>query len=253
MFSQRVASRLRLMALLFAAGLIAVPGCSDRLSETSIARRTVADPPECRALLADDVSGRDFEEEIQRDHPPSLYLQFPVQDRELLRRSRIEAVHCRGGSSPETFRACNRNHCIMLELERRGWCWGGAGPSQTHDRWMRCSELPGDPPLNSRLPFSEQEIRDVFAPEAAINVNDAPTGATAEDRSPAQRFDLDCDLRGRVVSDPHPEQRHSSPMMDNDPWRERVRYVVDLEAMLYCDPASCRNQGRGSPRSPPSR
>jgi hypothetical protein len=57
------------------------------------------------------------------------------------------------------------------------------------------------------------------------------------------RFDLDCDLRGRVVSDPHPERRHSSPMMDNDPWRERVRYVVDLEAMIYCDPASCRNQG----------
>jgi hypothetical protein len=92
----------------------------------------------------------------------SRYAEFPPDDRPLLQRADVENSRCRGGlgDDPETYRACNRRHCVMLELEARGWCWGG-GDSGATDHWVRCSEIPEDPPLERELPFSEEEISEI--------------------------------------------------------------------------------------------
>ena len=136
--------------LVVGSGWMAIQGFRG-IPEKATAPTPVAnDPAQCGVLLADDTSGRAYEEEIQRQFPSSRYFRFPAEDRSLLQRAEIESVHANGGG-PEGMRASDRWHCIALELERRGWCWGG-GVIAAHDRWLRCSEMPNDPRLPRELP-----------------------------------------------------------------------------------------------------
>jgi len=95
--------------------------------------------------------------------PPENYLKFPPQVRELMRRVDIEDGPCQGyGDEREKYRACNRRHRLIVELERRGWCWGQGAvevPISANDHWLLCSKIPTYRPgqLRSELPFPEVE------------------------------------------------------------------------------------------------
>jgi len=164
MVVSKFALQLFFAALFAGSSWMAVQGYRSLPAGAAAPVETPGDPPECRVLLADDVSARDYEDEIRRDHPPSRYVQFPAAVRPLLRRADIERIQC-DGRLPANRRACNRWTCIALELERRGWCWGG-GESSSEDRWIRCAQIPEDPPLSRRLPFTEEDIRNAFPPRA---------------------------------------------------------------------------------------
>src|SRR3954469_21987224 len=56
-------------------------------------------------------------------------------------------------------------------------------------------------------------------------------------------FDLYCELRGRVVSDPHPEEYIGTSTDTSLAWRDRGHFVVDLEAMQVCDSSVCEQYG----------
>jgi hypothetical protein len=149
------------------AALVALQGCSENSDPMSAARTTASIPPQCPDLLASGRAVFPLDEEERRYFALSNYLRFPSEDRSLLQRADVENARCRGGlgNVPETFRACNRRHCVMLELERRGWCWGG-GDSGATDDWVRCSEIPDDPPLEPELPYPEDDLRQRFPPGA---------------------------------------------------------------------------------------
>ena len=95
--------------------------------------------------------------------PPENYLKFPPQVRELMRRVDIEDGPCQGyGDEREKYRACNRRHRLLVELERRGWCWGQGAvevPISANDHWLLCSKIPTYRPgqLRSELPFPDVE------------------------------------------------------------------------------------------------
>ena len=95
--------------------------------------------------------------------PPENYLKFPPQVRELMRRIDIENGPCQGyGDVREKYRACNRRHRLLDELERRGWCWGQGAverPISANDHWLLCTKIPTYRPgqLRSELPFPEVE------------------------------------------------------------------------------------------------
>ena len=166
MFSYRATPRICLVTLL-AAGLMGAQGCSEGLSETTHARPAVVDPPACRTVVANGMLAIAPNEEELRYFPVSRYHEFPVEVRPFIQRADIENDHCRGpGDNPETLRACNRRHCAMLELERRGWCRGG-GATSAEDRWLPCSQIPGDPPMERELPFPEAEIGQMLPPNAS--------------------------------------------------------------------------------------
>ena len=56
------------------------------------------------------------------------------------------------------------------------------------------------------------------------------------------RFDLVCDLRGRVVADPQPSYTGTYPANVRK-WQHEAREIVDLETMKYCDPGICETFG----------
>lgn len=89
--------------------------------------------------------------------------EIPSELRSLVKRAEVEDEQCRGGSgdAPETLKACNRRYAMMVELERRDWCWGG-GEASYQDRWLRCSTDPNYRPgqLGTEFPYSEQDIQD---------------------------------------------------------------------------------------------
>jgi len=56
--------------------------------------------------------------------------------------------------------------------------------------------------------------------------------------SDALHFDLDCDVRGRVITDAHPEMfRGTYPA--NEPWHDHPHYIVDLQALRICTVGEC--------------
>jgi hypothetical protein len=70
-----------------------------------------------------------------------------------------------------------------------------------------------------------------------------PRRATADSRTApvtdALHFDLVCDVRGRVISDPHPENYHGTWPAGIRAWHDHTRFIVDLQAMRSCEPAAC--------------
>ena len=94
--------------------------------------------------------------------PVENYRKYPRQVRELIRRNEIENDQCRGiGEGREKYRACNRRHRLLVELERRGWCWG-QGAVKLHisanNHWLPCSDDPTYRPGRLReIPFPEAE------------------------------------------------------------------------------------------------
>jgi hypothetical protein len=94
-------------------------------------------------------------------YPSEKYLHFPLQIRDLIRRHEMENDHCRGvdPDEREKYRACNRRHRLLLELERHGWCWGGETGIGVDNHWRPCSEDPyyRNHLVSRELPFPEAE------------------------------------------------------------------------------------------------
>ena len=109
---------------------------------------------------------REFEvrrKALRRDYfPISRYREFPRSVRHLLQRADIENAVCRDRGNEETMNACNRRHYMHVELERRGWCWGGSEIGADR-HWVRCSTerswWPGQV-AESGPPFPEAELTD---------------------------------------------------------------------------------------------
>jgi len=93
--------------------------------------------------------------------PQESYRKYPAQVRELIRRNEMEDGRCSGPEDAyqEKYRACNRRHRLLLELERRGWCWGGKTGIGVDNRWLPCSEDPyyRNHHVSNELPFPEVE------------------------------------------------------------------------------------------------
>ena len=100
---------------------------------------------------------------LRRDYfPLSRYQDFPRSVRGLLQRADVEDSVCRDRGNEETMNACNRLHYMLVELERRGWCWGGSDIGADM-RWVRCSAEPSWWPGHreaSGPPFPEAELTD---------------------------------------------------------------------------------------------
>lgn len=56
------------------------------------------------------------------------------------------------------------------------------------------------------------------------------------------RFDLVCDIRGRVVADPQPTYTGTHPANVRN-WKLESREIVDLETMKFCAPVTCERYG----------
>jgi hypothetical protein len=73
----------------------------------------------------------------------------------------MEDGRCRDGGEDirEKYRACNRRLRLLLELERRGWCWGQRAVKlhiSANDHWLPCSEDPTRRPGQlGEIPFPE--------------------------------------------------------------------------------------------------
>lgn len=74
-------------------------------------------------------------------YPLSKYRKYPEEVQSLIRRADIENGRCRGIFDNETLRACNRRELIMIELEKKGWCWGGADVGYL-EHWLKCADDP---------------------------------------------------------------------------------------------------------------
>jgi hypothetical protein len=57
-----------------------------------------------------------------------------------------------------------------------------------------------------------------------------------------KQFDLDCQLHGRVVSDPHPISRGTSPANVKS-WALPARFAIDLSSKRFCDVVECKKLG----------
>ena len=79
------------------------------------------------------------EEELRRMFPLSRYARFPSAIRPLIRRADMGRMACANTFHPEQYRACNLHHRQRVELERRGWCYGGA-TVVAHYHWLRCRD-----------------------------------------------------------------------------------------------------------------
>jgi hypothetical protein len=105
-------------------------------------------------------------------YPLSRYKAFPTDIRPLLQRAEMENDRCRGnsGDKPETLEACNRRYFVLLELEKRGWCWGGSQYSYK-EHWLKCSQdrdyRPGQ--YGAKPPISEDEIQETRRSAAQAN------------------------------------------------------------------------------------
>lgn len=166
----RTPFRSMLVVPMLGAALMALQACDAQSAPDPAPAQSVQEnpapaasiPAECPTLLASGRPVFPLEKWEQEYFDISRYADFPPDDRPLLQRANVESSRCRGesGNDPETLRACNRRHCVMLELEARGWCWGG-GDSGATDHWVRCSEIPEDPPMERELPFSEEQISEI--------------------------------------------------------------------------------------------
>ena len=97
---------------------------------------------------------------LRRLVPLSNYARFPAAVRPMMQQADIDAIACDNPYPPEGYRACNRAHRRLLELERLGWCYGGAViVSDLH--WLRCRDdktfRPGSLEAGGE-PFSALEV-----------------------------------------------------------------------------------------------
>lgn len=94
-----------------------------------------------------------------RYYPLAKYRKYPETVRSLIRRADMEDDRCRGIFDNETLRACNRREWIMVELENKGWCWGGADVGYL-EHWLKCADDPYRPRNYRRTIhlYSEKEI-----------------------------------------------------------------------------------------------
>lgn len=113
-------------------------------------------------------AAEDSAAEDLRAYPPTKYTKYPRNVRSPIRSADMENDHCRGGTGndPETYRACNRRDKIMVELEKKGWCWGGSNVGYLK-HWLRCSDDPYYQPSQpaSNPPYSEEEIKEATQPD----------------------------------------------------------------------------------------
>jgi hypothetical protein len=56
-------------------------------------------------------------------------------------------------------------------------------------------------------------------------------------------FDLDCELRGRFVSNSDPEVVHGTYDANKPTWRDHTHLIVDLQAMRICYASACEGHG----------
>ena len=98
------------------------------------------------------------------DYPMSRYQRYPNSIQCLLQEDAMASDECEGlpPSDPARYRACNRQYLVSVELERKGWCWGG-GDVESNKRWLRCTDDPQYRPesYRQRIPFPESEIRNL--------------------------------------------------------------------------------------------
>jgi hypothetical protein len=124
--------------------------------------RQYPDTEEGRKQLAACYPGT-TEAEVLELHPPSKYVDYPIEIRAVLRRADIENSICRGIPGPDTLRACNRRLKAMQQAEKLGWCWGSEDrlAMAAEEHWLRCSEdaLHGRKAYLSATPaYSEAEL-----------------------------------------------------------------------------------------------
>jgi uncharacterized protein YecT (DUF1311 family) len=96
-------------------------------------------------------------------YPLSRYHHYPPEVRALIRREEMEHDQCAGspGDDQDRLRACNRSGVIFAQVERKGWCWGGAG-TESEKYWLRCRDDPTYRPSAGEkrtAEYSEAEIR----------------------------------------------------------------------------------------------
>jgi hypothetical protein len=77
----------------------------------------------------------------------------------------------------------------------------------------------------------------VVRPNASLPVEQT---APATD---SMHFDLDCQLAGHVVSDPHPSETIGPYPANALAWHYRSRLIVDLQALRVCDWGACERYG----------
>lgn len=72
-------------------------------------------------------------------HSLTRFGDYPAAIRRLLQRWWVEHEICRGALGSASLRACNRRQRVHVELDRRGWCWGGATIEAEMD-WVPCAQ-----------------------------------------------------------------------------------------------------------------
>jgi hypothetical protein len=73
----------------------------------------------------------------------------------------------------------------------------------------------------------------------------APAAASVHPVSDPLHFDLLCDLHGRVVSDPHPEEYHGTWPAGMRVCHHSAHFIIDLQNMQICDWSMCDRYGPG--------
>jgi hypothetical protein len=119
----------------------------------------IATPREQQLFLAACYPNTEEAENLKY-FPPSKYLKYPQDVRELIRQADIERGICRGYPTPDTLRACNRAQPIGIELIERGWCFDSDEQATWAKHWRRCT---GDDLKGVRSydpPFSEEDLKE---------------------------------------------------------------------------------------------
>jgi hypothetical protein len=75
----------------------------------------------------------------QRYFPLERYQNYPESIRPILQAYFVANDQCRGIPGIEQMRACNRRQRVHVELDRRGWCWGGA-TIEAEMHWVPCAQ-----------------------------------------------------------------------------------------------------------------
>lgn len=96
---------------------------------------------------------------------------------------------------------------------------------------------PGD------VDHASQMTASAVAPATDTTREATPAVARAAPVTDALHFDLYCEVRGRIVSDPNPWEVHGTYPANEPTWRDHPHFMVDLQTMQICDSSACERYG----------
>ena len=105
--------------------------------KNAYASKPASDLLDLRKLTAQEVQN------MQEYFPVKMYVRFPNDIRDLLRRADFEHDFCKAGPLPgdpdnlRSARSCDASDALLIVIEDRGWCWGGS-TTESDKRWVKC-------------------------------------------------------------------------------------------------------------------